>query len=255
MTIKGGIVFLILAVLVALGGWYIFINSQALPHTLNSQGDRQIKEDTDFYTIQAVYPNSSKLASRTDSSASADEKAIQTIESYVIGTVATFKNNANSALTSDEKARLTEQKLKYSLGIAYQQYTSSSFASVELDVAEDTGGAHPINSYKTFVFDLKGDQVALSDLFTPGSDYLGRISEAATKQIGEQLVAEGADASSSIIAEGVAPTADNFSNWVDKDGLLVFLIPPYQAAAYAAGSFEVHIPMSDLSDILKPGIQ
>jgi len=257
MTIRNGIITLILAILIGIAGWYLFTQSQSLPHVLTESGDRQQKEETEFYTVQVVYPNATRLATRTDATAAADERAVATIERELEDTVAAFKKTANNALTSDEKERLTAAGLKYSLNIGYRGYNSGSFVSYEFDIFEDTGGAHPINSYKTLVFDLKGNKVSLDDLFVSGSNYLERISAEATKQVGEQFTRKGGieNATSSLVAEGLAPRAENFSNFVNNDGVLTFFIPPYQAAAYAAGSFEVRIPLQDLKDIVKPGIQ
>lgn len=254
MNIRTGIILIILAVLVAIGGWYIYAHTQSLPHVLNENGDRQVKEDADYYTIQVTYPNATRLSTRTDSSASADQRAEGAIESWVNTTVADFKNQANQALTADEKARLDEQGIKYSLNISYRPYNSGSFVSEEFDISEDTGGAHPNNFYKTFVFDLKGNRVSLGDLFT-SNDYLNRIAAEAKQQVGEQLVARaGAEASSTLVKDGVSAKEENFADWVDDQGILRIFIPPYQAAAYAAGAFEVTIQLSDLKDILKPNI-
>jgi hypothetical protein len=257
MTIRNGIITLILAVLIGIAGWYIYSNSQSLPHVLTESGDRQQKEETDYYTVQVVYPNATRLATRTDSSKAADERAVSTIERELQDVVQAFKSAANAALTADEKERLAAAKLKYSLNVAYRGYNSGSFVSEEFDIFQDTGGAHPINFYKTLVFDLKGNKVSLDGIFVSGSNYLERISTEATKQVGQQLTQKGAgaNATTSLVAEGVAPKAENFTNFVVNDGVLTFFIPPYQAASYAAGSFEVRIPLLDMKDIVKPGIQ
>jgi hypothetical protein len=120
----------------------------------------------------------------------------------------------------------------------------------------DTGGAHPNNFYKTLVFDLNGNTVALGDLFNPGSNYLDAISQIAQTQVAAQLEQRaGAGAADSIIADGLSAKEENFQNFVvDSDRIRIF-IPPYQAAAYAAGSFEVQIPLADLEDILKPDVK
>ncbi|MES2006988.1 MAG: DUF3298 domain-containing protein [Patescibacteria group bacterium] len=256
MTIRNGIIAILLAILIGVGGWYVFTHTSSLPHVLTESGDRLIKEDTEYYTVQAVYPNTTRLATRTDSTKAADERVVNTIESEIKDMLNGFKNQANKALTTEEKARLTEAKIKYSINLTNRPYNSGSFVSYEFDGFEDTGGAHPINFYKTFVFDLKGNSVELDDLFTSGSGYLERIAAEAKKQIEVQLSTRGGeDATSTLVADGVAPRADNFANWVDDAGVLTIFIPPYQAAAYAAGSFEVRIPLDDLKDILKPGIQ
>ncbi len=256
MNIKNGIILLVLAALVGIGSWYLFTHSQSLPKTLNEKGDRQVKEETDYYTIQAVYPNTTRLGTRTDSTPSADQKAVSTMESYVAQTVSAFKKEANNMLTEDEKTRLKEAGTKYALSIAYFAYNSGDYASFEYDLYQDTGGAHPNGFYKTFVFDLEGNEVRLNDLFKENTDYLGPISAAAKKQVAAQMKNMGANAgTSTIIAAGLDAKAENFTNWVDNDGILMFFIPPSQAAAYAAGSFVVRIPLDELEDILKPGVQ
>ncbi|HEV8677503.1 MAG TPA: DUF3298 domain-containing protein [Candidatus Paceibacterota bacterium] len=256
MSIRTGLFVIVLAVLVAIGGWYVFTHTQSLPHELNENGDRQVKEDTDYYTIQAIYPNATRLATRTDSSANADKRAVSAIESWINQSISSFKSDTSKMLSADEKARLMQANEKYALDIAYHPYNSGSFVSEEFDIYEDTGGAHPNSSYKTLVFDLKGNQVSLGDLFTPGTDYLGRIAAEAKTQVDAQVAQRiGADATSTIFADGLAPKEENFANWVDDQGILTIFIPPYQAAAYAAGSFEVHIPLTDLKDILKQGVQ
>jgi hypothetical protein len=256
MTVKNGIIGLILVAVLGFGVWYLFTNSQSLPHVLNERGDRQIKEETEFYVIQAVYPNTTRLATRTDTSSSADKRAVRRIESVVEDAIDDFKRDAQQALTESEKARLTEAGLKYSFNLGYQPYNSGSFASFELGIFKDVGGAHPINSFKTLVFDLEGNEVKLGDLFVSGSDYLDRIATVARTQVEEQLASRaGAEATSTVIAAGLAPTAENFANWVNNDGTLMFFIPPSQAAAYAAGSFIVRISLDELRDILRPGVQ
>ncbi len=256
MTIRNGIIAIVFAILIGIGGWYVFTRTQSLPHVLNENGDRVIKEETEYYTVQVLYPNTTRLATRTDSSKAADERSVATIERALGEMVSDFKRTASEALTEAEKARLLGQKIKYALNIAYRSYNSGSFVSHEFDIYQDTGGAHPMNFYKTFVFDLNGNEVRLDDLFVSGSNYLERISEAAQEQVSAQIAARaGEEATSTVITDGIAPRTENFSNWVDRDNTLIFLIPPYQAAAYAAGSFEVKIPTEDLKDILKPGIQ
>jgi hypothetical protein len=256
MTIRNGIIALIFAVIVGVGGWYVFTHTQSLPHVLTEKGDRQIKEETEYYLVQALYPNTTRLGTRTDSSKQADGRAVATIEASIENMIADFKNEVKKALTADEQTRLKAQNTKYSLNIASHAYNSSDFVSYEFDIFKDVGGAHPMNSYKTFVFDLKGNRVELEDLFVSGSNYLERISAEVKKQVEAQLIAKaGAEAANSLVADGVAARAENFVNWVNNDGTLIILIPPYQVAAYAAGSFEARISLDDLKDILKPGIR
>ncbi len=251
-------IFLVLVVIVLAlaAGTYFRAHplNPAFAYTIIETGDRQHREDTQYYTIQVNYPDKTPLATRGKSGAEA--KAESTITDTVKDLINQFKQAGGvDNLPQAEKDRLTAANLKYALSVDTHAFSSGSFVSYEFDVFMDTGGAHPENSYKTLVFDMNGNTVKLGDLFTPNSDYLNRISQAATTQVKAQLEkGGGAGAGDTIIADGVAPQEENFSNFVVDSGELRIFIPPYQAAAYAAGPFEVDILLSDLKDILKPGI-
>jgi len=255
MTKRNGIVAIVAIFVLLVGGWYFFANrGPSLPYTVIESGDRQHKEETDFYTIQVNYPNKTPLATRSGWRAAA--QADKAIEDLLEAQIDAFKDTARENLTEEEKARLTQNLYKYSLNIGYKAYSSGEYVSYEFDIFADTGGAHPNNYYKTLVFDLSGNPQELGDLFVDGSNYLERVAEEARRQVTEQLTQRaGAEASSTLMAEGVTPVKENFENFVvDSDRIRIF-IPPYQAAAYAAGSFEVQIPLADIRDILKPTVR
>jgi hypothetical protein len=245
-----------LVILAAAGGVYLFGNpiGPSLSHTVIETGDRQHKEDTDYYTVQINYPDKTPLATR--GKWGSETRAEATIANTLTDLINQFKQAGNvDSLSQEEKDRLNQSGLKYSLNVGYHAYSSGSFVSYEFDIFMDTGGAHPNNFYKTLVFDMNGNTVLLGDLFTAGSNYLDRLSEAAKTQVTAQLKQRaGASAAESIIADGLAPKEENFTSFVVDSDRIRILIPPYQAAAYAAGSFEVQVPLIDLKDILKPGI-
>jgi hypothetical protein len=248
---------LIVLIIITGGAWYWWggVGGSSLPYTVIETGDRQHKEAGDYYTIQINYPDKTPLATR--GSWGAENRAQATIASTLKQLISQFKDAGSlNDLSQTEKDRLNQSGLKYSLNVGYHAYSSGSFVSYEFDIFMDTGGAHPNNLYKTLVFDLHGNTVTLGDLFTPGSNYLERISQAATTQVTAELKKRaGADAASSIISEGISAKEENFENFVvDSDRIRIF-IPPYQAAAYAAGSFEVQVPLADLKDILKPDVK
>jgi len=255
MTRRGIVATVLILLVLVIGGWYFFVNrGPAIVYTVIENGDRQHKEETDFYTIQINYPNKTPLASRGEWGA--ENRAQDSIEALLGEEIDAFKKLADENLTDEEKARLQTDLIKYSLNIAYRPYSSGEYVSYEFNVFSDTGGAHPNNFYKTLVFDLEGRVVELQDLFRGGADYLERIATEAERQVTEQLIQRaGANAATTIMAEGVAARAENFENFVvDSDRLRIF-IPPYQAAAYAVGSFEVQIPLYDIRDILKPEVR
>ena len=87
------------------------------------------------------------------------------------------------------------------------------------------------------------------------SVYLSRIATEAEAQVKAQMTERlGTDWQGALFEEGFAPNDDNYSNWIIDGQTLRIYFPPYQVAAYAAGSFEVSIPLSQLRDILKPGV-
>ena len=114
-------------------------------------------------------------------------------------------------------------------------------------VYADTLGAHPNGYFRTFVFDQAGNEIKIQDIAT-SSAIVQKIAAAATAQVTKQLQ-DGLgqkDVADAIFKEGLAPTPDNFQNFVIDGSDLLVLIPPYQVAPYVAGSFEVRIPLSQL---------
>lgn len=201
--------------------------------------DREFKEEGEYHSISVTYPAHPALDAQT-----AKIKAARTIEAEVDELVQEFSVIADvESLDESERARLKELGLKYSLVATYKPYVSEKYVSYEFDIFMDTGGAHPNTFFKTLVFDQGGGEVSLDELFA-AQNYLEKISLAALSQIKEQLRTRGGEESiETIIAEGVAPREENFQNFVVDGSTVRFLIPPYQVAAHAAGTFEVEVPL------------
>jgi len=109
------------------------------------------------------------------------------------------------------------------------------------------GMAHPYHLNYTFNYDLDaGKDIALSDLFLPGADYLGALSkycaaQLSTRDINFQQFSQGAD-----------PTTENYKNWnITPDGLMI-TFDEYQVAAYVAGPQTVTVPYSELKSLIDP---
>ena len=225
-------------------------DTHVLPGVEVAAGEMRYAEEGQYYTAAASYP------ARTSLRAPADKKARDTMEMYVQNDIAEFKKNINADQSSGpEKAMLNSTGRTYTYDAKYKQYAGadSRLISYEYAMYIDTGGAHPNGFFKTFIFGTEGNEVKLSDLFQPESDYLQRISTIALADVKQELSERlGKDASASIFAEGLAPTEENFSNFVIDGDTLVIFISSYQAAAYAAGTFEIRIPLSQFSDILRP---
>jgi len=108
------------------------------------------------------------------------------------------------------------------------------------------GGAHPGSYYWSTNFDFTtGQELALSDLFAPGSAYLERISENCIQQLVEKLEFE-------IWEEGAAPSEENYQDWALTSQGLLIILDEYQVAPYAAGPQQVIVPYDILVDIIHP---
>lgn len=220
--------------------------SHVLPGSVTPSGDYKYVEDQPYYTIAATYP--AKTALQGD----ADVKARHTIEQALSDRIAQFKQNGGFAnLTpGDIEMQGLGPERKYALNLEYKAYSGAGYVSYAYTIYEDTLGAHPNAYYLTLVFDKNGNEIALKNLFKNGSDYLARIAGDATVQVKAELTRRlGADPGESFFDEGTAPKDENFENFVIDGDTMVFLFPPYQVAAYAAGAFQARVPLSELSDI------
>ena len=162
-------------------------------------------------------------------------------------------------INAQEAQRIRESGRPYELIIEYKPYLSKNFVSYEFDIYMDTGGAHPNGFFRTLTLDKEGREVTLEDLFVSGAPYLPRISvEVYTEVLAQLRERSGGEVSADMadmVRIGTSPTPETLQFFVLDGSDLVILIPPYQAASYASGTFAVRIPLSQLSDILKPGIR
>jgi hypothetical protein len=110
------------------------------------------------------------------------------------------------------------------------------------------GAAHPSHVIATLTHDLRaGKEVALGDVFAPGSDYLGAISAFCLKKLNHDDLATGE------WRAGAAPKAENYARWnVTPEGLLISF-DEYQVGPYAIGQPEVLVPRADLAAIARKG--
>ncbi len=252
---RRALILLVLLVLIgALGvGFWGMREGQDREDTLGAlrEGDNLLlAREAETYRISAAYPAKPIPTGGTDENA----RALDSMETWIASTTAEFSSFSTS-LSPEERQFLGESGRKYELDITYKPYVSleAGTVSYEFDIYADTGGAHPNFYFHTFTFDERGEEVALGDLFEPDSEYLETLSEKALASVRADLSERlGEDAAAVIFAEGLSPRPENFQNFVLSDDAFILLVPPYQAAAYAAGSFSVRIPFSLLGAFL-PG--
>lgn len=140
----------------------------------------------------------------------------------------------------------------WSLSGDYEElWRAESIVSMVYTLSTYTGGAHPNSFYRTFTFDLEDErEVLLADLFnTDLETALGTIAPLVQADLREQM---GEWAEGAWIEDGAGPDPLNYGNWAIDDSSLYFFFPPYQVAAYAAGSFRVALPLESISALLAP---
>ncbi|GEM_PF-1133534 len=122
--------------------------------------------------------------------------------------------------------------------VAFKSFTASpGLLSVRFEASRDTGGAHPNQSFASFVFDVENQRVlGLADLFKDLPAALSLLSELAARRM--ELVLDG-----HVLPEGVEPKAENFAVFVIDGQDLVFSFAPYQMASYADGPQTLRVPL------------
>jgi hypothetical protein len=225
--------------------------SPILGATSTEGGDYHYVENKSYYTVDITYPAQLSLA--TDASI----KAERVIEQALADDIAQFKQDGDFAnLTpADIQTQGLGGDRKYAFGATYEKYEGTNTVSYVFLVYEDTLGAHPNSFYSTFTFDQNGNLLQLADLFKPSSNYLNVLSPLAYQGVVSQLKAKEGSAPGSDELDtarmGTAPTADALQFYYIDSNTLHLLFPPYQVASYAAGAFDVPIPMSELNNILQ----
>ncbi len=212
-----------------------------------------IIESGKYYDIDMQYPSHTPLS--VSAGTAADTSAIDILKAFTRDTIAQFKKDGDFANLTPQaiQGMGLDSGQKYSLSDGYKTYTSPGTVSYVFTIDEDTLGAHPNSIFKTFTFnDKTGQNLALADLFNPGTDYLGTLSTIARASLSKQL---GPADPNDFINTGTAPTNANFQNFALDGTNLVLLFPPYQVAPYSSGPQTVRIPLSQLSSVLRSNYQ
>ncbi len=122
---------------------------------------------------------------------------------------------------------------------------SPRIVSVRLDIGGYVAGAaHPYSFSRSINFDLQANrEVHLSDLFTPGVDYLKLISDYCIAELEKTDFFLGFEA-------GAEPTEANYQNWNLTPAGLQITFDPYQVGPYAAGPQQITLPYATLAEWL-----
>jgi len=222
--------------------------------TTSPAAPAHITDHATYYDIDLTYPSVTPL---TSVSVAANARAVATMQAAMQSTADQFIKDGNFAhLTHDDVQMMGLDQRKEDLSSEYKTYTGSRTVSYVFEIYEDTLGAHPNAFYRTFTFDTKtGAALDLSDLFTPGLNYLGTLSAIASQQLpailAEREQVSVSEVDTDYMHSGISPEPDSFQSWYIKGGVLTIVFPPYQVGPYALGTIELPIPLSKVSASLK----
>lgn len=156
--------------------------------------------------------------------------------------------NGYQQLLNDRPDYTTPWALERNMDVLFQNDTIISLSFFEYVFS---GGAHPNNVTQYYNFDLfTGQQIGLDDIFMPGyEDELNRIGEyhfRLLRRIPENEKLE--DYGFFFPTEGFSIN-DNFAINGQE---LIFYFNSYEIAPYSMGPSEIHIPLYELSEYLRP---
>lgn len=198
----------------------------------------EVVEEGEYISIRLMYP-----------AASPAERAV--IEAEITALANEFKANARiDELTPEdiELLRLGDGR-KYAFAAEVQTYQSPGYRSYVYLLYDDSLGAHPNASFKTFVFDQAGNRVTLREVLANNPNALEELSLIVSNDVVAQYKerARVDDVTGLIYPEGLAPTEENYQDFYVDGEELAILFAPYQVAAYAAGAFESRVPLADIN--------
>jgi hypothetical protein len=179
-----------------------------------------------------------------------------TIENYV-----SQQKTAFLAGLANPAARAGARQLPWDLDLSVGAPAHTSrLANVQIDGSSFTGGAHPSPIVESFTYDIRDRRVVgLDDLFSdPAAAELALAAEA-RKQLLRRLDGDeplATDAQS--INEGTVPGQHHFDVFTlvtdgnEKARGITLVFPPYQVAAYVAGTQTVDVPVDVFARWVKP---
>lgn len=134
----------------------------------------------------------------------------------------------------------------YDMSISYTvERINENLISLLFFGREYTGGAHGNSWSFVLNYDLKNNrQLALSDLFNKGNDFLAIISKQSIVQI---VAKQGEPSTIEWVEGGAGKNIENFKSWVITEEGLKFTFDPYQVASYAEGIFTTVVPYEAFS--------
>lgn len=196
--------------------------------------DATVNDKSSYYTITATYPVVN------------DPVISGYFKKYVDDSIAGFKEDTSWA--NGDTTDAVAQDL--SLDIAYTEEKNAHADNYIFTTNSYEGGAHGLQSTKTFTFSATGQQVALSTLFTNGIAGLKTIAPYVKSQLSKALP----NTDQQFIDDGTMPQEGNYQVFTVQDDGITFLFDAYQVAPYSDGRQTVHVPLSVFKTIADPAL-
>lgn len=217
-------------------------------------GTQTITDNGQYYQIKLEYPGSTVLAQTANTQV--DSAAVSMMKAFLEQQDDQFKANGDFANLTPEDIHIQglDQGNMYSLNATYVSHQGTHTISYVYTFSSDTLGAHPNQYYKTYTFDTTtGANLQIGDIFQPNSDYLNILSTTARADLPALInkVQAGA-ADTDTINVGTMPSTDDFQSWYINGSNLVIVFAPYQVGPYSVGTILDTIPLSKLTNVLKP---
>lgn len=133
---------------------------------------------------------------------------------------------------------------------------SPKIISIRFDISEYVAGAaHPNSEVKILNYDIEQHAfISTTEFFASSTEGLSFLANFSLSTLRDASRSAANNTDSELLTNGTRPTPDNYANVaINKAGLKIFF-NPYQIAAYARGSQELQVPLSELQEYLAPDI-
>lgn len=178
---------------------------------------KTIKEDTATYTIDANYPVTGVAAA---------DAAIKKAIDDAIAEFKTYPPNPPDSAVPQNQLNADPSGM----------YVGPDVVSVELEISEYTGGAHPNTAVVAINIDPRtGKALTLSDALSLTGLSLAQVASSSLSQLHAKL-------GDAVFEDGVTPKPENYQTFLINKDSVTFVFQQYQAAAYAAGIQYVEFP-------------
>jgi len=205
-----------------------------------------VAQSDNFYNIRAEYPQFN------DADPGFNQKIAATVNNQIEAFKKEAKDNfdARNATLPDGQSPLANpaEPFEFVAAPTWAQF-GPDYESFMIDVYYFSGGAHGIDQIFAFNYDLKNKkEIAIGD-FLGSADNFGKLAKMAQTQIAAQLQSGGLtmnDSTKQMIADGAAPTAENYRNFTFGYGKLTVYFEQYQVAPGSSGTVKVDFYKDDL---------